>query len=189
MRFLRPVLAVVAAYATMAVVAVALFLGLALVLGRDRMFQPGTFRAPAVVSIAALGISVLAALIAGRICALITPTRKPAAVLAALVLVFGLASAVGNEIKPDPGVRLADLPYLEAVSQAKEPTWFAFLNPLVGAACVLLAATRRREDGSALRSNPMESAWPYANRTFLGRSSGVGNSDPRLAERRGGSRG
>jgi hypothetical protein len=140
MHILRSIIAVVVAYVVMAVLAIALFFGLTLALGKDRMYQPGTFRSTTIVSVAAIVISVVIAVAAGIVCSLIGRSRTPVMVLAALVLLLGIGQAFVNMNKADPGPRPADMPLVEAVSHGKEPTWFAFLNPFIGGAGVLLGA-------------------------------------------------
>src|SRR5262245_46548523 len=110
MKVLRPILAVVVAYVVMAALGIALFLGLACILGVDRLFEPGNFRSQTTVHVAAILIGIVLAIIGGAVCRRIGRSQKPVLVLAALVLVFGLGEAIANRNKPDPGPRPANMP-------------------------------------------------------------------------------
>ncbi|MGE0479565.1 MAG: hypothetical protein AB7Q17_03735 [Phycisphaerae bacterium] len=156
MRFLRPLAAVVAAYAVMAVVVMALFGLLAVSLGVDRMFAPGGFRSSRTVIVFATLFSIVGAALAGWVCARIARARGPVIALAAIVVALGILHAAGNAAKPDPGPRPAGLTVFEAASRAKEPDAFAFSMPFVGgvgvlaggAGVVLGSARRTRSPGS-----------------------------------------
>ncbi len=139
---LRSILGVVAGFIVMSVLVMVLFLALAFSLGADGVFQPGSFKATAMVDFASLGISLIAALIGGWLCSLIARKRTPVLVLAGAVLVFGLISAVMNVSKPEPGLRDPTLKPFEVMEQAraksKDTNWVGFCFPLIGAAGIML---------------------------------------------------
>jgi hypothetical protein len=63
------------------------------------------------------------------------------------VIVLGALMAVPVVMSTDPargGARPADATMTDAMNHARQPTWVALLNPLVGAAGVLLGAGLRR---------------------------------------------
>lgn len=70
--------------------------------------------------------------------------------LAGFALVLGLFMAgpvmVANR-EPSPP-RSAEVGNLEAMGQARQPTWVAALNPLLGCAGVLIGASLRRPQPS-----------------------------------------
>lgn len=140
MRVSRMFIAVAAAYAVMAVLGMMLFFGLVMILGRERLFEPGTYRSATIVNVAAVVISIVLAVIGGVLCARIGRSRGSVVLLAVLVFAFGVVSAVGNLKRPDPGPRPADVSIAEAMSHAKEPVWFSIANPCIGVVGVLVGA-------------------------------------------------
>lgn len=143
---LRTVAAVIAGYVVMAAFVFLTFSGLYLAIGADRAFEPGSYQ----VSLLWIGASVVLGLVAawlgGRISAAIGKGPRAPRVLAGIVLVLGLALAVPILIgsAPAKGPRTEEVSNLEAMAQAETPAWVALLNPLVGAAGVLLGARGRR---------------------------------------------
>ena len=67
-------------------------------------------------------------------------------ILAGIVLVLGIVSAVAVSMSPKPeGTRTADVPNLEAMSKAQTPLWVALINPLIGIAGVLVGGGLRKD--------------------------------------------
>lgn len=139
---LRAIGGVVVGYIAMFAVVFCVLTGAYLAMGADGAFKSGTYDvSPAWIAIWAV-TTLVAAVVGGLVCVLIARSDKPAMVLAAIVLVLGLAMAglslSGN--KPDPGPRTADVKNLEAMTKAKEPSWMAIANPIIGAAGVMIGA-------------------------------------------------
>ena len=71
---------------------------------------------------------------------------KGAAILIGLVIVFGVVNALippemaAGPTAPRPRVRM-----MEATAGARQPVWFLWLNPLVGAVGVWFGSRRLRE--------------------------------------------
>ena len=141
----RAILAVVAGYIVIALLAAGLFVGLWIVLGVDGVLQPGTFQGNMTLNVAAVVISLIAAIAGGWMCAKIAKSRTPPRVLAGIVLVLGLAMALSGINKPDPGPRVPGLTVFQALQQGKEPTWYALLNPFLGATGVLIGCGAARK--------------------------------------------
>lgn len=80
-------------------------------------------------------------------CAAVAGRRKPAYVLAGLVLVLGAAMAIPvlTQSKPDPGPRTADVGNMDAMMKAREPVWAGVVNPLVGFLGTILGARLKKE--------------------------------------------
>ena len=143
---LKAVLAVVAGYLTMAIAVAALTLGLFVLLGPDRAFQPGTYEVTTVWVIACFAASLIAAMIGGFVCSRIS---GPGAlkVLAALLVVLGILLALpaldpAND--PRPLVRPPDTPRLIALTNSRQPPWAALTFPFVGALGVLIGGRGKR---------------------------------------------
>ena len=142
MRILRPILAVVAGYLVMVIFVTVLTVALALALGTEGVFEPGTFHIKPFVTIVAVPIGAINGVLGGFVCSRIARTCTPVIVLVCLVIVLGLGEAVVRLQRPDPGPRAADLSFAEATVRANPPSWFAFTHPLVGAVGILLGGRR-----------------------------------------------
>lgn len=142
----RSILAVVAGYATLALVIFVTFTLLYLVLGADRSFAPGSYDASTLWVATSFPLGVLASVAAGLVCALIARGPRAPQVLAGVVLVLGLLFAIPvlrAADSPSPA-RAGDVSNMEAMQSARQPKWVALANPFVGALGVLVGAGRRR---------------------------------------------
>ncbi len=138
---LRAIGSVVVGYVVAALLTMLLFTAAYLVIGVDRTFEPGTYTATPLWNGLAIVVSAVVATVAGAVCGLIARSRTPVRVLAALFVVLGVLSAAMNANKPDPGPRAGDVPVFDAATKAKQPSWFAFSVPFIGAVFVTLGGS------------------------------------------------
>ena len=148
----RSILAVVAGYATLALVIFVTFTALYLVLGADRSFAPGSYDASTLWVMLSFPLGVLASVVAGYVCAGIARGGRAPQVLAGVVLVLGLLFAVPVLLAADKVLpaRAGDVPNMEAMQQARQPKWVALVNPFIGAVGVLVGAGLRRKGRAQL---------------------------------------
>ena len=109
----------------------------------DRLFEPGSYQAAGGWIVLSLGISLVAAMIAGTLCARVAPATPAPLWLAAIVLVLGglmAVPAVMNASSSRGGARPPKITMSDAMAHAEQPLWVALLNPLVGAAGILIGA-------------------------------------------------
>jgi hypothetical protein len=143
---LKAILAVVAGYLTMAVAVAVFSLGLFLLLGPDRAFQPGTYDVSAAWVIACFGASFVSAIVGGLICSRISGSSAVKA-LAALVVVLGIVLAfpvLDPATDPRPLVRPPGTLSFVALTNSRQPPWAAMTFPVVGAVGVLIGGRGRR---------------------------------------------
>lgn len=142
----RSILAVVAGYATLALLIFVSFTLLYLVLGADRSFEPGNYDASTLWVLTSFPLGVAASVAAGYVCAALARGGRAPQVLAGVVLVLGLLFAVPVLRAADnaPAARAGDVPNMEAMQQARQPKWVALVNPFIGAVGVLVGAGLRR---------------------------------------------
>ncbi len=144
---IRPAAAVILGYLTMAIAVMVAFAATYPVLGIDRLFAPGTYEAAGGWIALSFMLGLFSAAAGGWVCARIAPGTPAPQWLAAIVIVLGALLAVPVVMSPDSargGTRPADATMSDAMTHARQPTWVALLNPLVGAAGVLLGAGLRR---------------------------------------------
>jgi len=140
---LRVILAVIAGYLAMAVLVFATFSAAYMVIGTEGAFQPGSFDVSTLWIVVSVVLSVVATLAGGWVCARIG--RRRAAVIALVVVVVALGLAVAamelaHSGEPVPAARSGEIGNLEAMQSARQPAWLTLLNPILGAAGVLLGA-------------------------------------------------
>ena len=143
----RKIIGVIVGYIVMALFVFLTFTAAYLALGTEQAFKPGNYN----VSLRWIAIStvlgLIAAIIGGFVCALISKSSRACQVLAGLVLVLGLLVAIPalttNDVRPN--VRAKEVPNLEAMRYARTPKWVALLTPIVGAVGVLVGAGIRQQ--------------------------------------------
>ncbi len=152
----RAVASVVLGYVVMAAVVFGTFSIAYLVLGADRTYQPGTYDVTVLWIVVSFALSIGAAIVGGLTAAAIARSAGPPKVLAVVVLVLGFAMALGamNAEPTTPNVRTANPSVFEASTVSRQPTWIAFVNPLVGALGVLVGATLARRNGVVAPTQP-----------------------------------
>ena len=147
----RSILAVVAGYATLALVIFVTFTALYLVLGADRSFEPGSYDASTLWVMTSFPLGVAASVAAGYVCAAIARGGRAPQVLAGIVLVLVLLFAIPVLRAADTAPpRAGDVPNMEAMQQARQPKWVALVNPFVGVVGVLVGAGLRRKGRARL---------------------------------------
>ena len=138
--------AVVAGYAVMALIVFVSFSLAFLALGAERTFQPGSYAVTTTWVVVSFVLGFVAAVAGGLVCGLIARADTAPRVLAALVIVLGLAMAVPAVTSPPaPPTRGPAVSNTEAMMNAREPLWMALANPFLGAFGVLLGAHLRNE--------------------------------------------
>jgi hypothetical protein len=144
---LRSVLGVIVGYIVMFVLQVIAFMTIYTMMGADWSFKPASYEASTAWTSMQFGVILITTIIAGLICAAIAKGGKAPLVLAAVVLVLGLALAFASTaLRPADTheIRAGNVPNMEAMSKARHPAWVIFLGPVIGAAGVLIGGKLRR---------------------------------------------
>ena len=147
----RAIAGVVVGYVAMFAAMFLAFSGLYLLLGQDLSFRPGSYEPSLLWTVVSFALGVGAAVLGGYVCAWVARTATPPKVLAGVVLVIGLVSAVPvlMAAATPAETRAGEVGNLEAMMKAKQPAWVAVANPFVGLAGVLLGARLRRPTAAA----------------------------------------
>lgn len=142
----RAIGSVVIGYLAMALAVFATFSIVYLLMGTDGAFKPGTYDVSASWLAVSIILSFAAAILGGYVCAAVARTPTPPKVLAGIVLVLGLALAIPTltQGSGDPMPRPESVGNVEAMQNAVQPIWITLLNPLIGAAGVLVGARLKR---------------------------------------------
>jgi len=112
------------------------FTVLYLILGADGSFESGTYEVSIVWIIISFIFGLAAAVLGGYLCVLISKNNKAVLVLAALVLIFGIAIAIpalGESADDVYEMRNNDVSNMAAMQNAKQPDYMLILNPIIGA--------------------------------------------------------
>ena len=134
---------VILGFITLFVVTFFTFSGLFLALGSNGAFHAGNFEVTAPWLVGSLVLGFIAAVLAGKVCSTVTAKPGPVVVLAALVLILDLFAAF-NPPQDRRTERAGEVSMTDAIVNAREPTWFVFLMPLVATAGVILGGRQRR---------------------------------------------
>jgi len=143
----RSALGVIIAYILMFILQVATFMTVYSVMGGDWSFKPASFQASTRWTAMQVTVLVIIAIIGGLICAAIAKGGKATLVLAAVVLVLGLAlGLVRTATQPADTheVRIGTVPQMDAMNKARHPLWLVFLGPFVGAVGVMIGGKLKR---------------------------------------------
>ena len=130
---LRSILAVIAGYFVMFVIIFVTFSMAYLSMGADRAFREGSYEVSWFWIVISILLGTFAALAGGMVCRLIALSMTPVYVLAGLVLVLGILTAIPAFTADPPEARTAEVGNLDAMAEARTPPMVALLNPLIGA--------------------------------------------------------
>lgn len=137
---------VILGYVVMAALIFAAFSGAYLAMGTEAAFQPGSYEPSSLWIAVSFVLGFAASAAGGWVCATVARDGRVTSILAAVVLLLGLALAVPALRRTAPlEPRLGDVPNMEAMTKAHQPGWIALLNPLIGAAGVLIGGRLRSE--------------------------------------------
>ena len=147
----RAISSVVVGYVAMFAAIFLTFSGLYLLMGQEQSFRPDSYEPSMLWTVVSFALGVGAAVLGGYVCVWIARTATPPKVLAGVVLVIGLLSAVPvlMAASTPAETRTGDVGNLDAMMKAKQPAWVAVANPFVGFAGVLLGARLRRPTAAA----------------------------------------
>jgi hypothetical protein len=143
---IRAIGSVVVGYVAMFATIFLTFSGLYLLLGQDLSFRPGSYEPSALWTAASFVLGAGAAVLGGVVCGWVARSATPPKVLAGVVLVIGLLSAIPvlTAASAPAQARTGEVGNLDAMTRAKQPAWVAVANPFVGLAGVLLGGRLRR---------------------------------------------
>ncbi len=135
----KKILAVIAGYVVMAAFIFITFTLAYVAMGTEGAFQVGTYEVSGLWILASIALGFIAAVIGGIVCFVISKSHKTSMVLAGIVLALGLLMAIPTFSQPQQAMtREADVSAMDAMNRASQPTWLALLNPLIGAAGVIV---------------------------------------------------
>jgi len=140
---LRAIAGVIVSYLVMAIVITVVFLGLFLVLGVERVFQPDSYEVSTLWLLVTIALGFGSAIIGGYVCAAISKSQRACQVLALIVLVLGILLCL-PKMHEDPHVRAGEVPTWQVMQLAQMPAWLHVLNPILGAVGVMLGARMKK---------------------------------------------
>ena len=141
----KSILGVIVGYIVMAIFAFAIFTCAYLGLGVDRVFEPDSYDVSMIWIVIMIIIALVGGILGGLICAAISKSKGACMAFAIIVLVLGLVVGIPTAMKEhSTTARSGDVPNLEAMQKAQTPAWLCFLNPVLGAAGVMLGARMKK---------------------------------------------
>lgn len=147
---IRNILGVIAGYAAMFIFVMLTFSLAYLAMGAGSAFQEGTYDISITWIIISILLGLIAAVIGGFICVSISRNRGAVIALAIVTIVLGVLSAIPTlSSEPTEMARSGDVSNFEAMSKAQTAPWLAFLNPVIGAAGIMIGAGFRRQPRTA----------------------------------------
>ena len=140
---LRNILAAIVGYIAMAAVQFTLFSLLWLTVGPSRAFEPGSWEVSGGWVLVQVVLGLVGAYIGGQVCARVARDARGATLLIGLVIVLGVVNAL---MAPEMAAasRPDDVTMMQATAGARQPVWYLWLNPLIGAAGVWLGTRKLR---------------------------------------------
>lgn len=142
---LKSILGVIVGYIVMAIFAFAVFTCAYLGLGVDRVFEPESYAVSTVWIAIMVAVALIGGILGGLICAVISKSKGACMVFAIIVFALGIIVAIPAMTKEHTSEpRSGDVPNLQAMSMAQNPTWLLLLNPVLGAAGVLLGGRMKK---------------------------------------------
>ena len=139
---LKSILAIIVSYVAMFIFLFAAFTGCYLALGAEGSFQADSYEVSTVWIALTVVVCLLAGLIGGFLCALISKSKKTCQIFAFIVFFLGLLACIpAMKRNPDaPNVRAGEVSNFEAMRLAVSPMWLHLLTPVISAAGVLLGS-------------------------------------------------
>ena len=142
---LKSILAVIVGYVVMAIFAFGVFTAAYFCLGADRAFEPASYTVSTLWIAVMIVITLIAGIIGGFVCAAISKSKTTCLVFAGIVFLLSLVFAIPHIMKERTDtVRSGDVSNIEAMQQAQPPTWVCLVNPVLGAAGILLGARMKK---------------------------------------------
>ena len=144
----RKILAVLAGYLSMAITVFVSFTVLYLILGPEGSFVPQSYQVSLTWIFSSIVLSLIAAVIGGFICQLIAKNRNAAIVLAGIVFILGIATAVPTLTTPSEYAhqpREGSVGNMDAMQRAQQPPFILILNPIIGAIGVYFGSRLKSE--------------------------------------------
>jgi len=138
---LRNILAVIVGYVVIFLITVISFSAAYMALGAAGSFKPGSYDVSSTWAAISIIVGLASAMLGGAICARIAASAAASKVFAGIVFLLGLLLAIPTLSAEEAPARESDeIPMSQAMRDARQPTWFALLNPLLGAGGILLGA-------------------------------------------------
>ena len=144
---IKAILGIVVGYVALMIFFFVVFTGLYLVLGAERVFQPGTFQISTLWLVLALAGSVCAGMLGGYVCRALSHSLGACRVLAIIVFLLSLAMC-WPAITADRAPRArgaTPLPTMEAMQQGQAPIWMHLLSVVLSASGVMFGARLKRD--------------------------------------------
>lgn len=144
---LKNIVAVIVSYVAGTVLFFALATGFFFLLGVERVFQPFVYEISGAWIVITLAVSILSAVFAGFLCAVISKSWLTCLLLAFVVFFITSISCVlqVRRTNPDaPNTRAGEVGYFDAMNLAVVPLWLTLVNPVVSGLGVFLGARLKR---------------------------------------------
>jgi uncharacterized membrane protein YjjP (DUF1212 family) len=144
---LKSIIAIIVSYVAGTILFFAVATGCFFALGVERVFQPFSYDISNTWLALTLGVSLLSAMFAGFLCAVISKSWRTCQLLAFVAFFVTSISCVlqVRRTNPDaPNTRAGEVEYFDAMNLAVAPRWLTFINPLVSSIGVFLGAGLKR---------------------------------------------
>ena len=147
---MRKVLGVIIGYITMAVFVFITFGITYMALGTEGSFRQDSYNVSFAWISASIILGFIGAVLGGWVSMAIGKSRKASMVLAGLVFVLGIAMAFPTlgDIDEQALIRSGEVAMMDAMQKAHQPSWLAFLNPLIGAVGVMTGLRLKKEQST-----------------------------------------
>src|SRR5437773_528823 len=142
---LKSIVGVIVGYIVMAIFGFAVFTCAYLGLGVDRVFEPESYAVSTVWIAIMLAVALIGGILGGLTCVAISKSKGACTAFAVIIFVLGIVVAIPAMMKERTSeARSGDVPNLQAMSMAQNPTWLLLLSPAISAAGVLLGGRLKK---------------------------------------------